>query len=211
MTDRPPEPAAASGRSGDEDPQASRLSRFLALVLRHRAYQFELPIDDEGFVPLEPLLNLVHERQGLEEVEREDLEKLTETPGRKRFEIRNNRMRATYGHSFHKPIRYEETTPPEALYLAVPRAQKASVRVQGLRPEGRQYIHLSENREEALEVGQRHSADPAVIEVRARDASEHGIPFYRPADGLYLAVQIPAKFLELEASFGRKPRRSHRR
>ena len=39
-----------------EDADAERLSRFLALVLRHRAYQFQLDVDDEGFVPIDDLL-----------------------------------------------------------------------------------------------------------------------------------------------------------
>lgn len=211
MMDRNAESPAHGGDPGTEDAQSGRLSRFLALVLRHRAYQFKLPIDDEGFVPIEPLLELAHTRQGLEEVSREDLEALADKPGRKRFEIRDDAIRATYGHSFHRPIRYPEATPPERLYLAVPRSQLPDVRAHGLRPEGRQYIHLSEDREEALEVGRHKTTEITVVEVLAGDAAGNGVPFHKPTDGLYLATQVPARYLDVEVRYGRLPRKTRRR
>ncbi len=211
MMDHNAESPSHGDGPGTEDAQSGRLSRFLALVLRHRAHQFQLPVDDEGFVPIEPLLELAHTRQGLEEVSRADLEALADKPGRKRFEITGDSIRATYGHSFHRPIRYPDASPPERLYLAVPRSQLPDIRLQGLRPEGRQYVHLSEEREEAEEVGRHKTTEVTVVEVLAREASENGIPFHRPTDGLYLAAQVPARFLDVEVRFGRRPRKGRRR
>ncbi len=197
--------------SESEDPRASRLSRFLALVLRHRAYQFDLEMDDEGFVPLEPLIEVIHTRDNLDAVARMDLEELAAAGPRKRFEIRDDRIRATYGHSFHKPIRYRREEPPENLYLGVPKSHLQQIRVSGLHPEDRQYVHLSESEEEARDVGLRKADDTSVVTVRAREAAENGIEFFHPTDGLFLASQVPARYLDVQASFGRHPRKARRR
>ena len=44
-----------------DDEHRGRLSRFLALVLRHRAYQFDLRVDDEGFVSIPRLLDVIRD------------------------------------------------------------------------------------------------------------------------------------------------------
>ncbi len=195
--------------SGDAAP--NRLSRFLALVLRHRAHQFDLAVDEEGFVALDPLLEVIRSQSGLDGVTREDLELLTREGDRKRYEIRDDSMRATYGHSFRRPIRYPAVEPPEHLYVGVASAQVQEVRLHGLHPEGRQYLHLSEKEDEAREVGSRHSADATVVTVLALEASQSGIPFHRPTDGLYLALQLPARFLDLQVQYGRSPKKGRRR
>ncbi len=201
-----PEHGPSSG-----DAASNRLSRFLALVLRHRAHQFDLAVDEEGFVALDPLLEVIHSQSGLDGVTREDLELLTREGDRKRYEIRGDSMRATYGHSFRRPIRYPAVEPPEHLFVGVASAQVQEVRLHGLRPEGRQYLHLSEREDEAREVGSRRSGDATVVTVLALEASQSGIPFHRPTDGLYLALQLPARFLDLQVQYGRSPKKGRRR
>ncbi len=194
-----------------DEARADRLSRFLAMVLRHRAHQFDLPMDDEGFVPVDELLEVIDEQSSLDWVELEHLEYLTHRGDRKRFEIRDGGMRATYGHSFRRPIRYQEVEPPEELFVAIPKGQVAQVKAQGLRPLGRQYVHLSEQRAEAEEVGRRHDDNSMIVTVRAGEAAKKGVPFYRPTDGLYLVSHLPAQYLELETRYGRRPRKGRRR
>ena len=209
MNDRHHDSPERGASSGETAP--NRLSRFLALVLRHRAHQFDLAVDEEGFVAMDPLLEVIRSQSGLDEVTREDLELLTREGDRKRYEIRDDAIRATYGHSFRRPIRYAAVEPPEHLFVGVASAQVQEVRLHGLRPEGRQYIHLSEKADEAREVGSRHSGDATVVTVLALEASQSGIPFHRPADGLYLALQLPARFLDLQVQYGRSPKKGRRR
>jgi putative RNA 2'-phosphotransferase len=195
-----------------DEADAERLSRFLALVLRHRAYQFQLDVDDEGFVPIDDLLDVIDERQqSLDWVEFEHIETLAGKQGRKRFEVRGDRVRATYGHSFRKPIRYPSVDPPEHLFIGMSRGRLLEVRTHGVRPERRQYVHLSEKQEEALEVGKHHDTDVVVVTVKAREASQNGTQFYRPAEGIYLTSLVPSEFLETEIAYGRSPRKSRRR
>jgi putative RNA 2'-phosphotransferase len=195
-----------------DDERAERLSRFLALVLRHRALSFDLPMDDEGFVPIDDLLDLMSERQpALDWVEPEHLVTLASNQGRQRFEVRGDSVRATYGHSFHRPIHYADAQPPEELYVAVPRARLAEVRAKGLFPVGRQYVHLSVDRAEAEEIGRHHDEHPSVVTIRAREAHTGGVPFHRPTDGIFLVSHLGPEFMNLEVEYGRNPRKSRRR
>ncbi len=195
-----------------DDEKAERLSRFLALVLRHRALMFDLPMDEEGFVPIDDLLDLMAERQrSLDWVEPEHIEALARNQGRQRFEVRDDRVRATYGHSFSRPIFYPAVEPPDQLFVAMPRARVAEVRQKGLRPQGRQYVHLSKEREEALEIGRHHDPNASAVTVRAHDAHAHGVKFHRPTEGIFLVAQVPPEFLDVEIEYGRPPRKTRRR
>ena len=194
-----------------DEQRADRLSRFLAMVLRHRAYQFDLPMDDFGFVPIADLLEVIREQHSLDWVEREHLEFLAGRGERKRFEIRDDHMRATYGHSFRRLIRYEPEEPPETLYAPIPGSQVGGARTNGLRPEGRQYVHLSETRAEAEQVARRREQETRIVTVRAREAFQDGIPFYHPTEGLYLVQHLPGRYVQTETRFGRRPRKARRR
>ena len=199
MTDRP------DPRQGDRDRNLGRLSKFLALVLRHRAHEFEVDLDDEGFAELEDFLDLIHEQDGLEWVTAADIEELGGTHIRKRFEIRDGGVRATYGHSFRKPVRYPDIDPPEHLYAGLGRTQAMAARTEGLRPLGRQYVHLTDDRKEAEEIGERQGPGSAVITVLAKQAAEAGIRFHKPTDGIFLAHDVPAAHLEVPAEVPEAP------
>ncbi len=194
-----------------DDEKAEQLSRFLALVLRHRAPQFHLDMDDEGFVNIDDLLDVIDERrESLSWVEPEHIEELSNAEGRRRFEVRGDGVRATYGHSFHRPISYPRAEPPDQLFIGIPKAQLPALRASGLTPKDRQYVHLSENRDEAEEIGQHHDENAVVITIRAREAHDAGILFHRPADGLFLATRIPAQYLDIGTEFGRRGRKVRR-
>jgi putative RNA 2'-phosphotransferase len=59
--------------------------------------------------------------------------------------------------------------------------------------EGR-YLVLSPDREMALRIGRRRDQKPVLLEITAVSAREAGISFY-PFGNLYLADQIPARFI----------------
>jgi putative RNA 2'-phosphotransferase len=113
-----------------------------------------------------------------------------------RFEVAGNRIRARYGHSFDQPIRYEPCTPPSILYHGTSQRALATIRRQGLRPMGRQYVHLSPDPETATRVGARHDEQPVILAVRAAEAHAVGIVFHQAGEAVYLSKHVPAEFVE---------------
>lgn len=171
-----------------------RLSRFLSYLLRHRPPDYPLRFDPRGFVFWDELIETVQARfPGATE---EQILKVVEGPDKKRFELKEGKVRATYGHSFPVDLGLESVEPPENLYHGTARDLAQTILRDGLKPRGRQYVHLSPSVEEAVAVGSRRDPSPAVVVVRSREAHASGIRFYRTGP-LFLVKEIPAQFLSL--------------
>lgn len=171
-----------------------RISRFLSFLLRHRPRDYPLRFDKQGFVAWDELLRIVQER--FPEVSEDELRSLIEGSDKKRFELNEERVRATYGHSFPVELALESAEPPPHLYHGTARDLAETILRDGLRPRGRQYVHLSASLEEALAVGRRRDPIPSVLVIDSQAAHASGILFY-PSGPVFLAKEIPARFLSL--------------
>jgi putative RNA 2'-phosphotransferase len=171
-----------------------RLSRFLSFLLRHRPRDYPLDFDRQGFVSWSDLKKQVAAR--FPDVTDEEMRDVIAGSDKKRFEMREDKVRATYGHSFPVDIGVESIEPPPRLYHGTARDLAQTVLREGLKPRGRTYVHLSASLEEAVAVGQRRDASPAIIVVDALAAHSSGIRFYASGP-LYLAGEIPPGFLSL--------------
>lgn len=168
----------------------------MAHALRHEPWLYELEVDEEGWAPLDQLLSsLRRDRPQWSGLEREELEEMIRRSDRRRYEIRDGRIRALYGHSLPGRLDREPADPPPSLYHGTDPAALASIRSEGLRPMGRQYVHHSADRETALEVGRRKAPDPAVLVVDADAARDAGVSFYAGNEKVWLSDRVPAAFL----------------
>jgi len=172
-----------------------RISRFLTYLLRHRPKEYPLVFDKRGFVDWRDLVELVEER--FYDVTENDIRAVVTDSQKKRFELQENKVRATYGHSFPLDLGEETMEPPDKLYCGTARDLAASMLRDGLKPRDRQYVHLSVSAEEAESVARRHDPTPAIIAVDARGAHGEGIHFHQ-AGPLFLVETVPAKFLSLK-------------
>lgn len=174
-----------------------RLSRTLAHALRHEPWVYELEVDDEGWAPLDQLLQALRsKREAWSSLGRRDLEEMMRRSDKRRYEIRGDRIRALYGHSLPGELSREPARPPDSLYHGTAPSAVASIRDEGLRPMGRQHVHLSVDRPTAREVGRRKADEPVILEVRAADAHRQGVSFYRGNERVWLADALPPEYLE---------------
>ena len=116
-------------------------------------------------------------------------------PGKKRFEMRDGRIRALYGHSINRKIAKEATLPPPRLYHGTAPKTAAIIRREGLRPVHRQYVHLSADAETAYQVGRRKAPNPVILGVDAAAARAHGVKLYHGNDTIWLADHVPPAFI----------------
>ncbi|MCC7261231.1 MAG: RNA 2'-phosphotransferase [Candidatus Latescibacteria bacterium] len=169
----------------------SRLSKLLALFLRHRPEEAGLQIDTYGFVPLDEMLKAIQERYP--EVVEGDIRKLIEGASQQRFEISDRGIRAVYGHSFFVEMDGEPIQAPEVLYMGCLRKEVERFRTDGIKPVDRYYVHLSMSRETAAERSHQ-PGDACVIEVAAAQAQAAGHQFYQRGE-VVLTLEIPAQFV----------------
>ena len=175
-----------------------KLSKEISYALRHAPWEYELELDEKGFVPVVQLLDALNEGGGYSrDVTVEDLESIVHNSDKKRHEIIGDRIRAIYGHSIPGKVNYDSSTPPVILYHGTARKFTERIMAEGLKPMSRQYVHLSTDVDTALQVGLRRDSSPVLFEVDAESARIDGLDFYRGNDKVWLADEVPPQYLQL--------------
>ena len=174
------------------------LSKEVSYALRHAPWEYELELDEEGFVPVEQLLAALNEGSSWERpIVVDDLEQIIRTSEKKRHEIVGDKIRALYGHTTPQKIAKEAAEPPAVLYHGTARRFLDAILQEGLRPMARQYVHLSVDVDTAKRVGSRRDAEPVILAVDAELAASEGLRFYVGNDKVWLADEVPAKYLKV--------------
>ncbi len=175
-----------------------QLSKEISHALRHEPWLYELELDEEGWVDIADLLSILrHQQSAWENLTKTDLCRMIDSSDKKRHEIVGNRIRALYGHSTPERLIKKMACPPKLLYHGTAQSTAKLIIKQGLLPMGRQYVHLSTNIDIAMQVGKRKGRDPVILEVAAKEAFETGVNFYIGNDAVWLADQIPPKFIKI--------------
>lgn len=175
-----------------------RLSKSIAHALRHAPEQYGLELDAEGWVAVDDLLAALRQRRASwRHLTRDDIETMLARATKQRYELQGDRIRAYYGHSVPQLVERAPAVPPEVLFHGTsPRALDA-ICDEGLQPMRRQFVHLSTDEATARDVGSRHSAQPVIVTIRARDAHEAGVRFFLGNEDVWLADPIPAAFIDI--------------
>ena len=185
-----------TGRPARTDQSTDRLGRFLALVLRHKPDRVGITLDPAGFVEVEALARAIAAQPGWSSVTADTIRGAIQKDV-KRYELSDDRVRARYGHSVPIARPGKAVVPPEWLYHGTAPGGLDALRQQGLQPQGRQFVHLSVTRQDALTIGQRHSPDAVVVTIQARGAHDTGILFYQASPTVYLVREVPPTFLRV--------------
>ena len=171
------------------------LSKEISYALRHAPWEYELEMDEEGWVPVEQLLDALHRNEKWVNIGEADLKEMIEKSEKKRHELVNGKIRAFYGHSIPMKILKEEKMPPNVLYHGTARRFLESINENGLLPQSRQYVHLSQDIETAENVGRRHDDKPCILVIDAKKAWDDGVRFYLGNQKVWLADTIPSRYI----------------
>jgi len=174
-----------------------QLSKFLSLVLRHKPSVLELELDNQGFVPLAEFLSALQKQPRWREITEGDVLEVIDNSDKRRFEVVEGKIRALYGHSLAVEVEYPEVEPPPDLYHGTAREFASQILREGLKPQGRRYVHLSVKLEDAVQVGKRRDDDPAILRVKTEEAYDSGVRFFEAGDNIFLTEEIPPEFLEI--------------
>lgn len=174
-----------------------RLGKRMSVALRHDPEEFGLVLDDEGWVAVSDLVAGLNAHWPGEPVTADDIAAAVAASDKERHQLRDGRIRALYGHSTEKRIVKEPAEPPAVLYHGTSELAVPSILTEGLKPMGRQYVHLSRDPEMAAQVGSRHEGPLVILTVDAAAAAADGILFYRGNDRVWLCDELPARYLRL--------------
>ncbi|WP_318567501.1 RNA 2'-phosphotransferase [Salinigranum marinum] len=180
-----------------------RLSTFCSGALRHFPDDAGITLDEAGWTPLDALVDAV-DRQYDWAGDRE-VRAVVATDPKGRFETRDAgdgaKIRAAYGHSVDVDLdRDREGDPddgvPETLYHGTAARNLDAISDEGLRPMGRQEVHLSGDSETAASVGRRHAdAESVVLAVDADGLAAAGFEIRTRGRETYTVARVPPRFL----------------
>lgn len=176
-----------------------RLSKEISFALRHRPWEYELEMDEEGYVSINQLLNAINENAKYNKViDLDDLKKVIEISDKERLEINGDSIRALYGHTIPMHIKKIEATPPAVLYHGTSHKAIDMILNDGIKPMSRQYVHLSIDTDTAIIVGKRRDDNPILLIVDTQAAIKDGHKFYIGNDKVWLADYIPPKYISIK-------------
>lgn len=172
------------------------ISKFLSYVLRHKPEDIGLSLDTEGWANLRELIACA--AQAGKALDMATIKQVLAAGDKKRFALSEDRLRirALQGHSVeHVTIGHPEMEPPEWLYHGTATRFLPAIFEKGLIAGRRHHVHLSQDPETAITVGQRHGK-PAVLIVMAGEMHREGRKFFRAGNGVWLTNDVPPTFLK---------------
>lgn len=174
----------------DMSKQHSEISKFLSFVLRHQPDAIGITLDLEGWTDIAALIEAAA-RDG-RQLDRDLIQAVVTTSDKKRFAVSDDglRNRAVQGHSTKiVDISYVERLPPEFLYHGTATRFMESINKDGLLRGARQYVHLSQDEQTALAVGQRYGK-PLILKIKALLMHEQGFKFFQAQNGVWLTNRV---------------------
>jgi len=180
------------------DYELESLGRIMAGILRHFPERFHLEMDEEGFVDIYRMVSAIKRKRGdrMRWLRPTHIIGLVETDKKGRYQVENNHVRATYGHSIELSMSLPTDDIPERLYYPSTKDELEKHLSQGLVPEGRTMVHLSKTYRDAYEAGShRGGAEPIILRIDADIAQDNGIIIQRAGKTVFTVEEIPSDFI----------------
>ena len=172
------------------------LSKFLAYVLRHNPSDIQLELDEEGWASIDELIRNAKRYKSMI-IKFDDIKLVVDTCPKQRYSFSPNMylIRANQGHSLTTVnIAFEKRVPPDVLYHGTATRFLDSIFANGILPQSRTLVHLSEDFVTARTVGKRHG-NPVIIFVDALKMVEDGYEFFISVNGVWLTKEVPTKYI----------------
>ena len=170
-----------------------QVSKFIALILRHKPEEIGITLDEHGWADTKALIEGIQKHYPLT---MEILEEIVRTDVKQRYSFNEDKtlIRANQGHSVPVDLEFEPVRPSSVLYHGTGEKYLSSILKQGLIPKSRLYVHLSADVETAMKVGSRHGR-PVVLRILAEEMVRDGYVFFCSANGVWLTKEVPVAYL----------------
>ena len=178
------------------DRELDHLGRILTGILRHFPDRYGLTIDARGWIPVAQIVRAINQKHPAYHWLRVvHLVAIAETDPKGRYEVRDERIRATYAHTVEVDLDLPTVNIPEHLYYPVTAEEATIVLEVGLKPSDRRKVHLSRTAADAHSAGSVRTPSPVILEIDAGRARAAGIVIMQAGKTVFLVDQVPAEYL----------------
>ncbi|MCI4357431.1 MAG: RNA 2'-phosphotransferase [Thermoplasmata archaeon] len=186
-----------AGRFLMNDHELDHLGRVMTGILRHFPEKYGLEMEPHGWIPLPQLVQAISGRhRGYHWLRPHHLVAIAESDPKGRYEVRDDKVRATYGHTLEVDLDLPTEDIPDELFFPVTPEEAPIVLEVGLKPSDRRRVHLSKTAEDARAAGAVRHPDPVILAIDTRAARDDGLVIMKAARTVYLTDQVPPKFLK---------------
>ena len=172
----------------------TELSKFLALVLRHKPETIGISLDKHGWANTIDILN------GMK-ISMQDLEYVVENNNKKRYAFNEDKtkIRAVQGHShsLNISLNLQEKIPPTILYHGTKEYFLKSILKQGLKRMKRDHVHLSDNLETARNVANRRKGKSVILQIDTREMLKNRQKYYLSENNVWLTEHVSPQYLTI--------------
>ncbi len=179
-----------------DDRELDHIARIVAGILRHFPDRYGIQADPHGWVPIPVMVQAIRQQhRGYGWLKPHHILALAETDPKGRYEIRDESIRATYGHTVDVDLDLPTDHIPESLYYPVTSEESALVLEVGLKPTDRKMVHLSKTPLDAARAGRVRTPEPVILEVDAVRAQAEGLVIRRAGKTVFLVDRVPPSLL----------------
>ena len=175
----------------------NKLSVFISLILRHEPEVINIKLDNYGYANVEELILGINKTG--RKIDMDILEEIVKTDNKGRYSFNGDKtkIRANQGHSINVDVELKEETPPKYLYHGTSTRFLSMIEKEGIRPMARLYVHLSEDRETAINVGSRHG-EPIILKIDTEKMINDGFRFLISENGVWLTKYISPIYFSID-------------
>ena len=178
------------------DRELDHLGRILTGILRHFPDRYQLTIDPKGWIPLAQIVRAINQKHPAYHWLRVvHLVAIAETDPKGRYEVRDDRIRATYAHTVEVDLDLPTQNIPDHLYYPVTAEEAAIVLEVGLKPVDRRKVHLSRTALDAHSAGSVRTPQPVILEIDAAQARADGLVIMQAGKTVFLVDAVPPQYL----------------
>lgn len=178
-----------------------RLGKYLSFILRHDPEHIGMKMDEEGWLNVEDMIKNINNVEKFK-LSRENVEKEVKEDEKGRFEISKDGLfiRCLQGHSkgltnveFEEII--DENKIPNFLIHGTKGSLEKLLTEEGLKKGKRDYVHLIEDVQIAIENGERwKEKNVLVIYIDAHKMKKDGFKFLKSKNNVWLVESVPSKY-----------------
>jgi putative RNA 2'-phosphotransferase len=186
------------GRFLMNDNELNSLGRVLAGVLRHFPEKFKLEMDKNGWIVIYSLINAVRSRSNqFHWLRPHHLLALVETDPKGRYQIKDNLIRATYGHSLDVDLDLPTEDIPTNLFYPTTQEEVELLMETGIRPSDRKKVHLSLSYEDAEKAGKVRVPHPIILQVDTIGSINAGNIIMHAGTTVFTTKEVPPEFIKI--------------
>jgi len=175
--------------------KVEKLGRFISGILRHFPDKFRLEVDENGWVNFEALARVV--RRKYRWANQWLIKAMVYSDKKNRYELKNGRIRAKYGHSIKVKLSDYPPAEEDVLYYGTGEEEAHRLLEIGIKPVNQTFVHLSANIEKSKEVAMLRTDEPIILEVNAKAARENGIRIIKANKYIALAEEVPPQYIRI--------------